>query len=141
MNLFLDTSSLIKLYHKEEGSDKVMELALAAHKIYLSSLSILEFSSALWKKVRTQEITKDNCMTVIAIFEDDKYNYHWITQDFQINQSAYDLLKKWGESGLRTLDSIQLASAITLREQHSVVFSTADSKLRELFKQENLELD
>lgn len=104
MNLFLDTSSLIKLYHKEEGSDKVMELALAAHKIYLSSLSILEFSSALWKKVRTQEITKDNCMTVIAIFEDDKYNYHWITQDFQINQSAYDLLKKWGESGLRTLD-------------------------------------
>jgi len=48
---------------------------------------------------------------------------------------------KWGESGLRTLDSIQLASAMSLREKPSIIFCTADSKLNELFEKEHLVSD
>jgi len=138
LKLFLDTSSLIKLYHKEEGSEKTINLVLDAQEIYLSSLAKLEFSSALWRKVRTTEISKENCMAVISVFEEDYHNYCWILQDVQIDLSAHNLLMKWGATGLRTLDSIQLASAITLREQPSIIFCTADVKLNELFKKEHL---
>ncbi|MGK5092747.1 type II toxin-antitoxin system VapC family toxin [Deltaproteobacteria bacterium TL4] len=58
MMAFLDTSSLIKLYHHEDGSDWIME-TLSHNKIediFLSELAILEFRSALWKKVRVKEL-------------------------------------------------------------------------------------
>lgn len=116
----------------------MVDLALSAQGVYLSSLTKLEFCSALWRKVRTEEITKDECTAVINIFTEDQHKFHWIHQDHQINQSAEELLMRWGENGLRTLDSIQLASAITLREQPATAFRTADKKLAELFKKENL---
>ena len=45
---------------------------------------------------------------------------------------------KWGECGLRSLDSIQLASAITLQSQSDCIFQTADKTLAKLFKKEKL---
>ncbi len=138
MKLFLDTSSLLKLYHKEEGSEQLLELALVAKEIYLSTLAKLEFRSALWRKVRTKEISKEECEAVIQVFVEDKQKYHWILQDQNIDEMAECLLTKWGEIGLRTLDSIQLASAITLQGQPDCVFHTADRTLAKLFKKEKL---
>jgi hypothetical protein len=45
---------------------------------------------------------------------------------------------KYGQEGLRTLDAIQLASALTLKEQQNVLFFTADKLLKYFFKQEGL---
>ncbi|NUO08149.1 MAG: hypothetical protein HUU08_05610 [Candidatus Brocadia sp.] len=48
MKAFLDTSSLIKLYHQEEGADFVMDaLSNDVEEILLSELAVLEFRSAL----------------------------------------------------------------------------------------------
>jgi len=52
--------------------------------------------------------------------------------------TAEGLLMKWGECGLRSLDSIQLASAITLQSQSDCIFQTADKTLAKLFKKEKL---
>ncbi len=138
MKLFLDTSSLLKLYHKEEGSEQLLELALGAQEIYLSTLAKLEFRSALWRKVRTEEISKEKCEAVIQIFVQDKQKYHWILQNQGIDEAAENLLTKWGENGLRTLDSIQLASAITLQDQPDCIFHTSDNTLAKLFNKEKL---
>jgi uncharacterized protein len=69
MKLFLDTSSLLKLYHTEEGSDQLLGKVFEADVIYLLTLAQLGFRSALWKKVRTQEVTKEQCLAVIGLFE------------------------------------------------------------------------
>ena len=61
MKAFLDTSSLIKLYHQEEGSDSIMEaLSNDVEEIFLSELAVLEFRSALWKKIRKKEVRTRN---------------------------------------------------------------------------------
>ena len=138
LKLFLDTSSLLKLYHKEDGSEELLELVLGAQEIYLSTLAKLEFRSALWRKVRTKEISKEACEEVIQIFEQDKQKYHWVLQDQRIDEAAEGLLMKWGEYGLRSLDSIQLASAITLQFQSDCIFHTADKTLAKLFRKEKL---
>lgn len=59
MKIFLDTSSLFKLYHKETGTTELEELFLTAKitTIYLSEIAKIEFASTLWKKVRTKEIS------------------------------------------------------------------------------------
>jgi uncharacterized protein len=56
MAVFLDTSTLFKLYHKEDGSDMIDELFNnnKIKAIVLSELSKIEFVSTVWKKVRTK---------------------------------------------------------------------------------------
>ena len=55
MKIYIDTSSLVKLYHAEPGTeliDKVFEQN-SITEIYLSTITKIEFNSAITKKVRT----------------------------------------------------------------------------------------
>jgi hypothetical protein len=56
-----------------------------------------------------------------------------------IVESASYLLMKYGNRGLRTLDSLQLATALTLREEKCIFF-TSDKLLRTLFAEEQLKV-
>jgi uncharacterized protein len=50
MKLFLDTSSLFKLYHQEDGTDE-LESMFTQQKIthiYLSEIAKVEFTSTIW---------------------------------------------------------------------------------------------
>lgn len=138
MKAFLDTSSLIKLYHQEEGSDFVMEtLSKDVKEIFLSELAVLEFSSALWKKIREKEIKEKAAIEVINCFQHDSDNFQWILLQSDIVASAARLLMKYGSRGLRTLDSLQLATALTLKNE-DCVFLTSDKLLRTLLEKEKL---
>lgn len=140
MKAFLDTSSLIKLYHKEEGSDFVMNaLSNDIREIFLSELAILEFRSALWKKIREKEIKEKTAIEVIKCFQNDGDNFQWIMLQSDIVESASYLLMKYGNRGLRTLDSLQLAAALTLRDEECV-FLTSDKLLWIFFKEEQLKV-
>ncbi|KKO20751.1 MAG: type II toxin-antitoxin system VapC family toxin [Candidatus Brocadia sp.] len=76
MKTFLDTSSLIKLYHQEEGADFVMDaLSNDIEEILLSELAVLEFRSALWKKIREKEIEEKVAIEVIQCFQKDRDNF------------------------------------------------------------------
>jgi uncharacterized protein len=65
MKIFLDTSSLFKLYHKEAETED-LELVFSMIKItniFLSEIAKIEFTSTIWKKVRTKEITELEAQT------------------------------------------------------------------------------
>jgi len=57
MEYFFDTSAIVKLYHKEVGSDHVLSLYYGGATIIVSELSKVEFLSTIHKKLRTAEIT------------------------------------------------------------------------------------
>ena len=138
MIAFLDTSVLVKLYHKEINSDTIIQQLKSVNHIYLSEIAKLEFCSAIWKKFRTKEIKKEKANTVISLFINDLAEFEWINNDSNIFSNALNLLSDFGETGLRTLDSIQLASALTLKE-NDCIFYTEDKLLRKIF--EKLELN
>lgn len=140
MKAFLDSSSLIKLYHQEDGSDLLMKtLSNDIEEIILSELAILEFRSALWRKIREKEIKENAAIEVIKYFQDDADNFQWILLQSDIIDSASHLLMKYGNRGLRTLDSLQLAAALTLKDEECV-FLTSDKLLHTLFKEEQLKV-
>jgi predicted nucleic acid-binding protein len=59
MKIYFDTSSLFKLYYQEDGTEE-LELLFSQVKIthiYLSDLTKVEFSSTIWKRVRTRDST------------------------------------------------------------------------------------
>jgi predicted nucleic acid-binding protein len=55
MKIFLDTSSLFKLYHREADTFLLEQLfsAVTITNVFLSEISKIEFTSTVWKKVRT----------------------------------------------------------------------------------------
>ena len=138
MNIFIDTSSLLKLYHKEEGTDELLELlSEKTEHIYLSELAKIEFNSAVWKKVRTKEFTEKNAKQIIQFFENDFNKYKWISVETVILNSAKELIKQYGNNSLRTLDAIQLACAVSKKDKIDL-FKTADKVLNKIFDLENL---
>ena len=47
MSYYVDTSSLVKIYHKEVGSEKVLEIYKSGEVIRISELSKIEFISTI----------------------------------------------------------------------------------------------
>lgn len=138
MVVFLDTSSLVKLYYEEPGSKAfVQKISEQASELYVFELSKVEFASALWKKVRTKDIDIDTCERILALFDSNHDSYQWIIQDSHVITSAKNLFKKYGLRGLRTLDSLQFAAALKVKTEVEI-FVTDDLLLREFFDEEGL---
>ena len=139
MKIFLDTSSLFKLYHQEAGTEKLEQLfsQVKITHIYLSEIAKVEFTSAIWKKVRTREITKEQAAITLKIFENDFSKYNFIATDSLILEQARNLTTNYGIEGLRTLDSIQLSTCISLAKQVDI-FLTADELLKTLIENKGL---
>lgn len=115
MIIFLDTSSLFKLYHREADTAE-LELIFSTVKItniYLSEISKIEFTSTIWKKVRTKEITESEAQITLDLFESDFGKYTFVATDSIIIEQARILISKYGTQGLRTLDSIQLSTSVS----------------------------
>lgn len=139
MKIFLDTSSLFKLYHRESDTSN-LERELSTIKIsgiYLSEITKVEFTSTMWKKVRTKDITESEARKTLELFDFDFEKYNFVTTTSIIIEQARHLISKYGTQGLRTLDSIQLSTAVSIFGQAEIFF-TADILLKSLFVEERL---
>ena len=96
MKIFLDTSSLCKLYHQETGTEELEEVfsQVKITHIYLSEIAKVEFTSTVWKKVRTKEITKEQAEVTLELFESDFAKYNFVTTDSLILEQARNLATK-----------------------------------------------
>ena len=69
MNLFLDTSALVKRYSKEKGTKEIdIIFQDVSADIWISQIAALEIASALSKKVREGEINDSSKRIAIAAF-------------------------------------------------------------------------
>ena len=139
-DIYLDTSSLIKVYHREVDTDRVLEIITNdINEIYLSGLTKVEFNSGIWKKIRKGESTEDEGKELIKNFEDDYSKYEWVKVGLETLNSAKELIKKYGTDGLRTLDAIQLACVVYVKEKVDE-YLTFDKNLKDIFVKEGLNI-
>lgn len=137
---FLDTSALVKRYHRESGTDEVNALIEdKTRSILVSDLAIIEFHAALAKKVRTKEITLTTFQQVRDFFlrECQAGLYEIIVVGDDVKIKAVALLNKYAVGyGLRTLDALQVAAALLVAEREGITaFVTADPKLLKLIRE------
>ena len=139
MKVFFDTSSLFKLYHRESGTEELMSLfnGIGIEVIYLAEITKVEFSSVVWKKCRKNEIDEYSANQLIEKFDRDSVKFSYVPDGQLLRQRAKGLIGKHWRKGLRTLDSIQLASALKVKNQIEL-FLTSDKLLSEISKIEGL---
>jgi predicted nucleic acid-binding protein len=139
MKIFLDTSALIKLYHQESGTQEIESLFnnFKITAIYLSELAKIEFTSTIWEKVRTKEISENSAKITITFLETDFDKFSFISIDSMILEQSKLLFSDYGMHGLRTLDAIQLSTAISLKT-YSDLFITSDILLKSFFRKRRI---
>lgn len=118
---FLDTSALAKLYHQEAGSEYVERiLAQSGSKGIISRLSLVELESVLAIKVRTGVLDVAGQMIALRRFRADIARNRVIVApavEERHFQAASRLLRAHAiTKALRTLDALQLAIALDLRQ-------------------------
>lgn len=139
MKLYLDTSSLFKLYHNESGTEEMDSIFSdnEVTSVFISEITTVEFISAVFKKVRMKELSMNDAEQIIKLFGTDLEKYTIVPVRSAALETAKLLILKYGQIGLRTLDALQFASAIEVKEIVSKYF-TADKLLLSLFEKENL---
>ena len=135
MRYFLDTSALVKIYHKESGSDIVLSIYNSDNVIFISELSRLEFTSTIYRKFRNKEIDKYTLKILEDKFLSDIYNrFRVIPPIFLLIDVALSFIIEHGESKhLVTLDAIQLAVFSSVAD--NAVFVCGDARLNTIAKQ------
>src|SRR3989304_1571252 len=139
MNLFLDTSAVVKIYHQEKGTEKFSQyLEGISEELFLTTSDItkIELHSALLKKYREKEISKKNLSEVFQLFDKDFQKFNIIVVDRIIKNIALFVLDSMGiKYGIRTLDSLQLASAVFFNNYSKIdFFVSSDKKLLNIAK-------
>lgn len=132
---FLDTSALAKLYHREIGSERTDRiLEDRGSRSLISHMSIVEMESVLAIKRRTREIDEAAMEIARRRFRADLAQQRIFVVPPVLEHhfhSARRLLVQYGVSeGLRTLDALQLAIALDLRQLGQIsVLVAADQRL------------
>jgi predicted nucleic acid-binding protein len=139
VKLFIDTSSLIKLYYKEDGTSN-LDRIFVEHKvaaIFISEITKVEFFSAIYKKLRINQLSQQNVDDILGLFLTDLHNYEVVLINSEIINLSQMLIKKYGTQGLRALDAMQLASICSIKGMIDIAI-TDDKLLNEFFVLENI---
>lgn len=128
MVIFIDSSSLIKRYVAENGSDLVDKYFTDENDICISPVTTIEIHSALGRKLRDGDIAYETHQKAIQLWDDDFP--HIIKIPF--SESLIKLVKELiDRNGIKTLDAIQTGSAVLSLSSELV---TSDRQMFKVFQ-------
>jgi predicted nucleic acid-binding protein len=135
--LYLDTSSLVKLYLEEPEAETVEMLVDRAETVATSLVTYAETRSALARAEASVRLSDAGHRNALTVFEDQ-----WAT--FDVRDVSPPLVRLAGDLAakhlLRGFDAIHLASVLTLQTEieEPITFSSADERLMSAAKAEGL---
>lgn len=135
MILYLDTSSLIKLYVDEARCEPVRHAAAEAQRVVTCCVAYAEACAALERRRRSRDLDRASFDRSVAALR-RQWPLFTVTEVDEV--AAGDLALK---HGLRGFDAIHLASAVTLSrapEVGDLLFSSFDERLNEAAAAEGL---
>ena len=129
MTLYLDTSSLVKLYATEAGSDDVRQLVGDANVVATSVVAYAETRAALARLRRERALTAAKSTSAKREFEEQWPSYLTLDATDTLCRAAGELAEKYN---LRGFDSIHLASFAEIARRagtDDTRFSSFDERL------------
>lgn len=128
MILYLDTSSLVKIFVEEDGSREVRELVDQATWVSTSVIAYPESRSAFARQLREGALAPKEHSRVRVSLEENWRAFLVLQVTDEIRQRAGDLAESFA---LRGFDSLHLASYLELVKLESPTrFSCYDERLR-----------
>ena len=129
MILYLDTSSLVKLYVEESGSDAVRRLVRGANRVAVSVVAYPEARAAFARRRREGGLTPAGQRRAAIALERDWNRLVRLALTEEVYRAAAALAER---HALKALDSLHLASFLSLRRRlprRGAAFSSFDRRL------------
>ncbi len=125
---YFDTSVLVKRYVKEQGSAAARRL-LQRYRFLSSALAPVEVLSVLSRRRTLGELTQRDFVAIRSRLRKDRSYWELVEVGEIVLNQAEELIKK---TGLKTLDALHLASALTFQAASglTIPFITADVRQR-----------
>lgn len=141
MKYFIDTSSLVKIYHPEIGTEAMLKIYNTENIIRLSELSIIEFLTTIHRKYREREINDETLQVLIDKFNDDaNVRYQVLKFTSFVTGEARSIIQNIDfPYPLKTLDCLQFAFFRTYCEKDTV-FITSDKNLAKRIELEGFQI-
>jgi len=111
---YIDTSILVAYYYPERLSRAAQAAILGAKHPTISTLSEVEFVSALSLKRRTGEITERSARRILTVFRQHRAEH--VYRLVPIEAREFAIAGEWlatFRTSLRALDALHLATALT----------------------------
>lgn len=139
MNLYIDTSALIKLFIQESQSDEIRHLVENANLVATGLITRAETPAGINRLARMNVINQAECEAALDNFRKEWGEYHRIVVTEQMVIRA-DFLT--GQYSLRGYDAVHLACALTWSELLGafVTLATFDKELYEAAQKSGLEV-
>jgi predicted nucleic acid-binding protein len=132
LTIYADTSFLVSLYVPDRHSAEAQRRLAARPSVWLTALHRTEFTHAIYQHVFQRKMTAAEAQQVLHDMEEDRAAGVWREADLPemaLERSA-DLARKHGARlGVRTLDSLHVASALELKAECFWTFDERQSKL------------
>ncbi len=129
MTLYLDTSSLVKLYVTEAGTEDISQLVGDANVVATSAVAYAETRAALARLRREGALTASKLTSAKREFEEQWPTYLTLDATDALCRAAGELAEKYS---LRGFDSIHLASFAEIARRAGIDdtrFSSFDERL------------
>jgi len=126
LSVYLDTSVLVSIYYPESITTKVRKFLTDKKGLSTSLFSIVEFSSAINRKILMNELSKQNGLKIINRFQSDIEEGYYKVYSFSpddLTGANNFIIDNLGRVSLRTVDALHIA--IALRKKCDL-FVTAD---------------
>lgn len=135
---YFDTSVLVKRYIRESGSRQASTL-LKKYRVVTSALAPLEATSAFGRRWKQGDLSEPLFHAILSRLRQDCAYWQFLEVSVPVLHCAEEVIAK---TGLRTLDAIHLASALSFHSHTAlpIRFLTADALQREAAKELALEV-
>lgn len=139
MNLYIDTSAIIKLFIQEAYSDEIRNLVETAELVATGLITRAETAAGINRLTRMGLLDQEQCEIALSNFRRDWGEYQRIQVTEQIVIRA-DFLT--GQHSLRGYDSVHLACALTWSEMLGapVLLATFDKELHSAAQKSGLDV-
>ena len=126
---YFDTSVLVKRYVKERGSTATRKL-LQRYRFLSSAIAPVEVLSALSRRRTAGELTQRDFLAIKSRLHKDRAYWELVEVGPIVLSQAEELVQR---AGLRTLDALHVASALTFQAASglTIPFVTADVRQRD----------
>ena len=114
MIIYLDTSALIKMYIKEEGTEEIRRIIQQANLVATSKVAYVEARAALSRLRREKHLNEKDYQLVKGSFQQDWNSYLVIELTDMVIKMGGEITEKYA---LRGFGAIHLASALVLKKQ------------------------
>lgn len=132
MNIYADTSFFVSLYLPDRHSPEAERRMAAKPALWLTPFHVAEWTHAIEQHVFRRLVSRSAADRLHARFEQHRESGLWM--EIVLPESAFELCVRLAQRhgarlGLRTLDTLHVASALELRAERFWTFDERQKRL------------